>query len=324
MDSFSSERNVPGSWEWPESLHARQPASDSSGQSKSTPESAKDHIPQASQQSSRNTQTGAKPRTWKPRQCRICLDTVLPSFSQPLDNVPGVFQPSSRVTYEDENGRLLRPCKCKGSSKYVHEVCLQAWRHADPSYGRRNFYNCPTCGFKYRISRLGIGNMISSISKLYFNRYSDINNNFCLGSQIALTVLIFTVTIFVLGFISDFVIDVCLDPWGSLWRGVTLQGRQPIYYDDLADGPSGWIEHFSKGFASLGLLSFFKAMLASPIQLWRTNVGGGRGRNTGRDRLGGMTWVVIMIGALTFMLVSSFIQAHVVLLTCESRRCGKG
>jgi hypothetical protein len=170
MDLPESKPRVPGGWEWPDSVHAQaRPASESVPRpepTRTSPLHSEEQTspPQHPQQSS-HSRSRPKQRTWKPRQCRICLDTVLPTFSQPLENVPGMFQPASRVTYEDENGRLIRPCKCKGSSKYVHEVCLQAWRHADPAYGKRNFYNCPTCGFKYRISRLGWGSLISSVGK---------------------------------------------------------------------------------------------------------------------------------------------------------------
>jgi hypothetical protein len=146
--------------------------------------------------------------------------------------------------------------------------------------------------------------------------------NLITAAQIALTVLIFLTTIFILGFVSDFVIDICLDPWGSLWRGVTFQRRETYYHDDFEDGASGWFEHFGKGFASLGLLSFFKAMLASPIQLYRTSVGG-RGRNTGRDRLSGVTWLMIVIGAATFAFVSSFTSDHIMLSLTFSRLYGK-
>ena len=74
-----------------------------------------------------------------------------------------MFQSRPKVIYESEDGgRLLRPCKCKGTAKYVHEGCLQAWRHADPGYARRNFYQCPTCGYKYRLQRLGWGRFVTS------------------------------------------------------------------------------------------------------------------------------------------------------------------
>jgi hypothetical protein len=78
---------------------------------------------------------------------------------------------------------------------------------------------------------------------------------------------------------------------------------EPIYLFE-EDEPSGWLEHFTKGFASLGLASFFKAMLASPIQFWfrSSGYGGRAGRgNTGRDRLSNTTWLLILIGATTFI-----------------------
>ena len=96
-------------------------------------------------------------RHWLPRTCRICLEVVHPTFEAPSEHLPSAFQPTPRVSYissDPQDGRLLRPCKCKGSSKYVHEGCLQSWRHADPN-SKRNFWQCPTCGFKYRLERVG-------------------------------------------------------------------------------------------------------------------------------------------------------------------------
>ena len=103
---------------------------------------------------------------WPPRQCRICLETVQPTTHVPSENLPGVFQSAPNVTYEDESGRLIRPCLCKGSSKYVHEACLQAWRYADKAYGRRNYFQCPTCGFKYRLVWLSTGRLVASVGML--------------------------------------------------------------------------------------------------------------------------------------------------------------
>ena len=107
----------------------------------------------------------SRQRHWRPRQCRICLDTVNPTFDVPSDDLPGFLQSTGKVKYEDENGRLIRPCMCKGTAKYVHENCLQAWRHADSSYARRNYWQCPTCKYKYRLARLGTGRLVGSIGK---------------------------------------------------------------------------------------------------------------------------------------------------------------
>ncbi|KAF2668273.1 hypothetical protein BT63DRAFT_414290 [Microthyrium microscopicum] len=299
MDDSTSTGRMPGEWEWPDFIRQRRqdptpdtptppPTSSSAHQPSDPPPSTTSNSPPStsSDPPPSSSRPGSKPRTWRPRQCRICLDTVLPTFHPPADNVPGFMQGSPRVSYEDESGRLISPCKCRGSSRYVHENCLQQWRLSNPQ-STRNYFECPTCKYKYRLGRLGWSNMITSI-----------------GSQIALTVLIFLTVIFILGFVADSIIDFCLDPWGSIWRGITFQSyryaQDNYYYDDDLD--STWLEHFGRGFASLGLLSFFKAALASPIQFWfRTANMGGR-RNAGRDRLGGVTWLVILIGAFTFML----------------------
>ena len=150
---------MPG-WYWPDDAPKTEPAhatSSSTGSTSQPPPSATSNTSDNSSSQSRSS----KRTHWPPRQCRICLETVQPTFNVPSQSLPGFLQ-SSNVVYEDESGRLIRPCMCKGSSKYVHEACLQAWRHADPSYGRRNYWQCPTCGFKYRLARLGVGRFIGS------------------------------------------------------------------------------------------------------------------------------------------------------------------
>jgi len=66
-------------------------------------------------------------RHYPPRTCRICLEEVQPSF-EPMEGVASMFNPAPRVTYvssDPASGRLIRPCKCRGSQAYVHEGCLQ-------------------------------------------------------------------------------------------------------------------------------------------------------------------------------------------------------
>jgi hypothetical protein len=161
MSASSGFEAMPG-WYWPDGVPKNEPSQDTSSSSTSSSQ------PRPSQSSTADAppQTGQGARSkrthWPPRQCRICLETVQPTLNVPSTSLPGFMQ-SSNVVYEDEGGRLIRPCLCKGSSKYVHDGCLQAWRHADPSYGKRNYYQCPTCGFKYRLARLGAGRFIGSI-----------------------------------------------------------------------------------------------------------------------------------------------------------------
>lgn len=105
------------------------------------------------------------PKTYPSRTCRICLDVVHPTLSTPSENIPGMFQSAPTVTYESEEGRLIRPCLCKGSQKYVHEGCLTAWRLQDPME-KRNYWQCPTCKYSYRLERMTWARFISSTGTL--------------------------------------------------------------------------------------------------------------------------------------------------------------
>ena len=59
-----------------------------------------------------------------------------------------------QVVYGDsdaELGRLLRPCHCRGSARYVHEGCLRLWR--GESRAEKNYFQCPTCKFHYQLQQ---------------------------------------------------------------------------------------------------------------------------------------------------------------------------
>ena len=166
----------PPQWHWPTDLPGPKPSSsvpsvpgafeseetNTTYRGRGTAASAEEHVKTEGAESNSNIRpTQPKPkqeRHWPPRTCRICLEVVHPTFEAPSEHLPSAFQPAPRVSYissDPQDGRLLRPCKCKGSSKYVHEGCLQAWRHADPN-SKRNFWQCPTCGFRYRLERVGL------------------------------------------------------------------------------------------------------------------------------------------------------------------------
>ena len=144
-------------------------------------------------------------RHYPPRTCRICLEEVLPTFEPAPEGVASMFSPAPKVSYvssDPTSGRLIRPCKCRGSQAYVHEGCLQEWRHADPSYGRRTFWECPTCKFQYRLTRMKWSRWLTSTTL-----------------QIVITLSIMLTTIFIFGFVAD--------PVGSL-RRLSLQPRLPL------------------------------------------------------------------------------------------------
>lgn len=168
MSSSSGFQPMPG-WYWPDDVPKDEPSGGSASSSTAQPRSTSTSSDEPTQ-----IRQGTRPRRthWPPRQCRICLEVVQPTFNVPSENLPGFLQSSNpNVVYQDESGRLIRPCLCKGSSKYVHDECLQAWRHADPSYGQRNYWQCPTCGFKYRLARLGAGRFVGSVGKSHKQVY---------------------------------------------------------------------------------------------------------------------------------------------------------
>ena len=46
-------------------------------------------------------------------------------------------------------GRLFRPCLCKGTCAFVHVKCLERWRTS--STNPRSFYRCEACLFEYKL-----------------------------------------------------------------------------------------------------------------------------------------------------------------------------
>jgi hypothetical protein len=116
-----------------------------------------------------------------------------------------------------------------------------------------------------------------------------------------LSILLFTV--FLLGFIADPIINLYVDPvetivYKEYWEPSTVSGALPN------ESRPSWAEHFVKGLASLGLLSFIKAILAlSPWQWWNLRSSGvvSSGRTTGRSRAASISWIVILIGVGTFL-----------------------
>ncbi|ODM14559.1 hypothetical protein SI65_10045 [Aspergillus cristatus] len=263
-------------WQWPSSSSA--PSSSEAPRTSDPPPNRTETSDTASPESSK--------KHYGPRECRICLETVYPTFHPPSENLPGFLQPKPRVVYESsdpESGRLLRPCRCKGSSRYVHEGCLQSWRHADPGYAKRNYWQCPTCGFQYRLERLRWSRWISSAM-----------------TQITLTLGILVLTVFLLGFVADPIINLYVDPVDTIYH--VEYWESSLGRDVRRDVPSySWIEHFAKGFTSLGVLSLIKTLLGSlSWQIWvRSSTL--NGRNSSRNRAASISWIMIALGVLTFL-----------------------
>jgi hypothetical protein len=54
----------------------------------------------------------------------------------------------------DECGKLIAPCRCRGSVRFVHAACLNEWRVA--SANPRAFHRCDQCGYVYRTRRTAL------------------------------------------------------------------------------------------------------------------------------------------------------------------------
>jgi hypothetical protein len=224
-------------------------------------------------------------RYYGPRTCRICLDVVQPKFESGGLFGLGGSQAPTYDSDEPELGRLISPCKCKGTQKYVHTGCLQAWRLANVE-AERNYFTCPTCGFKYRLERLRWANVISSI-----------------WTQIALTIVMCIIIVFILGFFGDPILKFWNDP-----AGVVADTVGGIFFD-LEDEdeppreivPFTWTRHFFKGFLSLSVVGFFKYLIALSPWQWgnlRTISSSGRRGGSDRDR-DSVNWALVIIGATT-------------------------
>lgn len=276
-------------WSWPEGLDTEHDDPFTTTDHK-PPGTFADEEPEPEAQQDEHTEdSGAAPRQrhYASRTCRICLEEVSPTYEPLTGGIPSILHPAPNVKYvssDPSSGRLIRPCKCRGSQKYVHEGCLQAWRHSDAAYGARTFWECPTCKFKYRLERMRWSRVITSTL-----------------TQIVITFAIMLATVFLFGFVADPIINLYLDPYETI-TSIPSGGTQLL----LEDEDASWVEHFLKGLASLGLLGFVKVFFAmSPWHWWnlrQTGILGGRRRGgTGRDRLEDISWTVVVIGVVTFL-----------------------
>ncbi|SJX60295.1 uncharacterized protein SRS1_11609 [Sporisorium reilianum f. sp. reilianum] len=80
--------------------------------------------------------------------CRICLESA-----------------SSDSSGGESLGRLLSPCRCKGTMKYVHATCLDQWRAA--SARSSSAVACDQCGAPYRFRKSKFVGLATSPTLLF-------------------------------------------------------------------------------------------------------------------------------------------------------------
>jgi hypothetical protein len=118
------------------------------------------------------------------------------------------------------------------------------------------------------------------------------------SAQLGLTLGIFVVAMFVLGFFADPIINLYIDPVTAVAHGGGPTGS--LIFDD--EDP-GWAEHFAKGLASLGLLGFAKFLFGLGPWYWfnRTPMLGRSSGGNGRNRARELSWIAVAIGVATFL-----------------------
>ena len=89
------------------------------------------------------------PQPNQEKTCRICLSGA----------EDGILFPSYLCTYFV--GRLISPCRCRGTMKFVHLTCLNSWRYASPN--ERSVYQCDQCGYRYNFTRTKYAAIVGSI-----------------------------------------------------------------------------------------------------------------------------------------------------------------
>lgn len=223
--------------------------------------------------------------TYPTRQCRLCFEECeaiveLPPAGSASQNV--------RIRYcsadDPTLGQLISPCNCTGSARFIHEGCLEAWRKNAAQ--KKHFWECNICHYQYQFSRLGWARLLENPA-----------------AHFAITATVSLFLVFIFGYIADPIINLYIDPYSAtsssrLWT--------PINVSDIGE-QSSWLQHFYKGLASLGVLSFARVLfMANPWHWYNLRNSGlahgtARPGATGQERVANISWVVLVIGVMTFL-----------------------
>ena len=146
------------------------------------------------------------------------------------------------------------------------------------------FKQCDICRYQYNTNRLLFHDVLRSrVARMFF------------------TILLLLVLMFVLGFIADPIINLYIDPYETM---SSQRWLEPVTVSNLGEENEDgwWIQHFMKGFVSIGIAGFLKTVLLSnPWNFWNfrhSGLMGGTTRTsaTGRDRAVNISWIALLIG----------------------------
>ena len=103
--------------------------------------------------------------TYPTRVCRICLEDVVPTVTMYPPGLPPAFQrPVVEYKNDDEYGRLIKPCKCRGRMRYIHEMCLK--RSRTDSVRPGSLWKCHQCGYQFNFKRLTLQRYLGEHTRL--------------------------------------------------------------------------------------------------------------------------------------------------------------
>jgi hypothetical protein len=153
------------------------------------------------------------------RTCRICFET-LSSAIDPTSGEP------SYGNFNSPDGRLLRPCKCPGSQRYVHEYCLQSYR--THHLLQDSDVKCPTRGYSYRLKTSPLRGFITYSATQVLTTGTMVAFLIFTGGHATIPLLSITVR-----FRQTLKYGVVAIPWYTEYRG--------------------WIDHFAPGAVLVGL-----------------------------------------------------------------------
>ncbi|KXS21140.1 hypothetical protein M427DRAFT_51412 [Gonapodya prolifera JEL478] len=206
---------------------------------------------------------------------------------------------------DEPEKRLISPCKCKGSMRYVHLECLNEWR--EKSQKKESFYECDQCKYRYRFQRTFWAKMVMNELVLFL-----------------VTFTLFSLLVFLSGFAAKLVLRYwVLDSPEDITAGVPLrvetEDDDDWLYRTLSFGPESLaltnidFSHFLAGAFLVGVfasIQVFLSFLTSPFPEWnyaggRWSLGGGGGARS-TSRLG----LVIVVVVVLFGMVRTLVKIY--------------
>lgn len=67
---------------------------------------------------------------------------------------------------DDETAPWVKPCRCRGTTKWVHQSCLQRWVDEKQKGNSTIKVNCPQCGIEYHIAFPNMGQLMLFLDRV--------------------------------------------------------------------------------------------------------------------------------------------------------------